>query len=127
MAQFTVKQVVGGGTFVAGTDDDGRFGQTVLYSAAWDAYVEYRKHIAKHDAVDAAAKEFFAPLMEALAATAEPDKKDWSRIVISEGVDGTEAEGITLDQEGIVLRILDETDGSSLRWVGTDVLIPLED
>jgi hypothetical protein len=32
---------------------------------------------------------------------------------------------VELDSEGVLLRILTETDGSMLRWIGTDTLVAL--
>ena len=125
MANFTTRPVVGGGVYVSGVDDAGNNGQTVLFDSAWDAYLEHVKFTAAMVDYDAAVKEFFAPLVAAAAAARPEEKKDWTHIVLSEGSEGAESEVVHLGSEGVILRILAETDGSSLRWVD-NVLIALE-
>lgn len=119
---FTIKKTVDDRWFVAGEDADGTFGQTILASESWNMLQEFRQHLDDVDATNAAAEEFFAPLKAKLDAIKRPDRKDWSRVVLSESVEGQPEEGIILDAHGTILRILDETDGSSLRWVGNELI-----
>jgi hypothetical protein len=123
---FTTRAVVGGGTFVEGTDIVGNTGSTILFDHAWTAYQEHIKHSAAMDEYDTAVKAFFAPLVEAAEAVKADVKKDWSSITVEESVDGKPGTGIHLGHEGVILRIIAETDGSSLRWVNGS-LIALED
>ena len=123
---FTTRSVVGGGTFVEGTDAVGTSGSTILFDHAWSAYQEHVKHSAAMEEYDTAVKAFFAPLVEAAEAVKADAKKDWSSITIEESVDGKPGTGIHLGPEGVILRIIAETDGSSLRWVNGS-LIALED
>jgi hypothetical protein len=123
---FTTRSVVGGGTFVEGTDAVGNSGAVILLDHAWSAYQENSKHSVAMEEYDAAVKAFFAPLVEAAEAVKADVKKDWSSIVIEEAVDGKRGVGINLGPEGVILRIIAETDGSSLRWVNGQ-LIALED
>ena len=123
---FTTRSVVGGGTFVEGTDAVGTAGSTILFDHAWSAYQEHVKHSAAMDEYDTAVKAFFAPLVEAAEAVKSKDKTDWANITIEESVDGKAGVGIHLGHDGVILRIIEETDGSSLRWVNGS-LIALED
>lgn len=125
MANFTTRPVVGGGVYVSGIDDAGTNGQTVLFDSAWEAYLEHVKFTAAVADYDAEVRAFFAPLVAAAEALKPEEKKDWTHIVLSEGSEGTESEVVHLGREGVILRILAETDGSSLRWVD-NVLIALE-
>jgi hypothetical protein len=123
---FTTRSVVGGGTFVEGTDAVGNDGAVILRDYAWSAYQEHVKHSADMQEYDAAVKAFFAPLVEAAEAVKADAKTDWSSITVEESVDGKPGKGIHLGPEGVILRIIAETDGSSLRWVNGQ-LIALED
>jgi hypothetical protein len=123
---FTTRAVVGGGTFVEGHDAVGTYGSTILHDHAWTAYQDHIQHSAAMDEYDTAVKAFFAPLVEAAEAVKSSAKKDWASITIEESVDGKSGVGINLGPEGVVLRIIAETDGSSLRWVNGS-LIALED
>jgi hypothetical protein len=123
---FTTRSVVGGGTFVEGTDAVGTQGSTILFDHAWSAYQEHVKHSAALDEYDAAVKAFFAPLVEAAEAVKADEKKDWASITVEEPTEGKPGKGIHLGPEGVILRIIAETDGSSLRWVNGQ-LIALED
>lgn len=123
---FTTRSVVGGGTFVEGTDAVGNYGSAILHDHAWAAYQQHIEHSAAMEEYDTAVKAFFAPLVEAAEAVKADAKKDWSTIVVEESVEGTRGTGISLGPDGVILRILEETDGSSLRWVNGS-LIALED
>lgn len=126
---FTVTSLLGGGTLVEGADITGREGRTILVSARWDTVKAVRAHNEAQLVFDAAVEEFFQPVVaaaEAAQAIAHPDKTDWSRVVLSEGKDGAEPEVVDLDMDGILLRLLEETDGSQLRWVGDDVLVAVQ-
>lgn len=126
---FTVTPLMGGGTLVEGSDITGKEGRTILVSDRWDAVKAVRAHNEAQMVFDAAVTEFFQPIVDAAEAAkgiAHPTAEDWSRVVISEGVDGTEAEVINLDMDGILLRLLEETDGSQLRWVGEDTLVAVQ-
>lgn len=123
---FTTRSVVGGGTFVEGTDAVGNSGSAILHDHAWSAYQENTKHSAAMEEYDTAVKAFFAPLVEAAEAVTADATKDWSTITVEEAVDGKRGIGINLGPEGVILRIIAETDGSSLRWVNGS-LIALED
>lgn len=116
-ASFTTTPVVGGGTFVEGTDVTGATGSTILFDETWSAYQESLKLEAATEEYDAVVKAFFAPLVEAAEAVKTPEKKDWSTIVVSEPVEGKRGIGVKFGPEGVILRIIAETDGSSLRWV----------
>ena len=123
---FTTRSVVGGGVFVEGVDIVGNTGSTILHDYAWTAYQEHIQHSAAMDEYDTAVKAFFAPLVEAAEAVKSSAKKDWGSITIEESVDGKPGVGINLGHDGVILRIIAETDGSSLRWVNGS-LIALED
>lgn len=116
-ASFTTTPVVGGGTFVEGTDVTGVSGSVILHDPSWSAYQDSLQHKAATEEYDAVVKAFFAPLVEAAEAAKKPEKKDWSTIVISEPVEGKQGVGVRFGPEGVILRIIAETDGSSLRWV----------
>lgn len=117
MADFTTAPLVGVGTLVQGTDDTGVYGTCILNDPAWSAYQAHLKMDAALQEYDSAVKAFFAPLVEAAEAAKPVDTTDWQHITLNEGVEGSEAEVIHLGPDGIILRILAETDGSSLRWV----------
>lgn len=117
---FTVTPLVSGGYLVEGQDGKGAKGTTVLRSEAWDYVLHLRAHEVADADFDATVKEFFAPIMEAAdahkAAVAGP-ANTWSTVTFGENVEGKRARTFELDEDGVLLRILDETDGSTLRWV----------
>jgi len=126
---FVVTPLMGGGTLVEGTDITGRTGRTILVSDRWDAVKSVRAHMRAAEAFDEVVHEFFAPITEAAEAAtaiAHPVKDDWSRVTLVEGTEGEVAEVISLDMDGILLRLLEETDGSTLRWVGEDMLVAIQ-
>jgi hypothetical protein len=125
---FTVTPLVSGGYLVEGQDSKGVDGTTVLHSQSWDYVQHLRTHEVAQAEFDATVEEFFAPLTDAASAfnakLAGPTN-EWGTVTIGETVEGKEARVLDLDEAGIVLRILDETDGSSLRWVGGDLVAVL--
>ena len=125
---FTTTALLGGGTLVEGTDITGREGRTILISDKWEAVQEIRRHIAASEEFDAVVSEFYAPLTaaaEAAKAIAHPATAEWSEVTLKEGTEFEPAETVSLDMDGTILRILAETDGASLRWIGTDVLVAI--
>jgi len=125
---FTVTPLLGGGTLVEGSDVTGATGRTILLSDKWEAVKSVRNHIAASEAFDQVVTEFFKPITEAaeLAETiAHPTATDWSTVTLVEGTEGTPAEVVSLDMDGVILRLLEETDGSQLRWVGEDTLVAI--
>lgn len=126
---FTVTPLMGGGTLVEGTDVTGKEGRTILVSDRWEMLKSIRLHKQAAEVFDAQVEEFFKPITdaaEAAKAIAHPVTEDWSRVVVTEGTEGTEPEVVTLDMDGIILRLLDETDGSMLRWIGEDTLVAIQ-
>jgi hypothetical protein len=125
---FTITPLLGGGTLVEGTDITGKEGRTILLSDKWDAVKSVRAHIAASEAFDEVVTEFFKPLTDAAemaTAIAHPAANDWSKVTIVEGTEGVPAEVVSLDMDGVILRLLEETDGSTLRWIGEDVLVAI--
>lgn len=117
MAKFSTHQLVDGGTLVEGTDDAGVVGSVILFDSGWSAYQAHTAHSAAMDEYDEAVRKFFKPLTKAADAVRSGAKKDWSSITIEEPVEGKQGSGIFLGPDGVILRIIAETDGSSLRWV----------
>lgn len=125
---FTVTQLLGGGSLVEGTDVTGKEGRTILISDRWDAVKSIRAHMQASEAFDAVVTEFFAPLTEAAEAAqaiAHPATAEWSKVVISKGTEFEPEETVSLDMDGVLLRLLEETDGSTLRWIGDDTLVAI--
>lgn len=126
---FTVTKLMGPGTLVEGTDVTGKEGRTILISDKWEMLQSVKAHNKAAEVFDAQVEEFFKPLTDAAEqaqAIAHPVSEDWSRVVLSEATEGVEAEVIVLDMDGVILRLLDETDGSMLRWIGEDVLVAIQ-
>jgi hypothetical protein len=125
---FTVTPLVSGGYLVEGQDSKGVEGTTVLHSQSWDYVQHLRTHEVAEAEFDQMVDEFFKPLTDAAAAfnakLAGPTN-EWGTVTIGETVEGKTARSLDLDEAGIVLRILDETDGSSLRWVSGDLVAVL--
>ena len=123
---FTVTPLMGGGTLVEGTDVTGKEGRTILVSDRWEMLKSIRLHKQASEVFDAQVEEFFKPITDAAdmaQAIAHPVTEDWSKVTVTEGTEGVEPEVITLDMDGVILRLLDETDGSMLRWIGEDTLV----
>lgn len=119
---FEVTPLLDGRTLVEGTDIKGVEGRTVLSSPAWQAVLNYRKQDEAMAEFDKTVKAFFAPLTEAADKLAETTVNPWATVTIGESVEGVTAREVQLDEQGIILRLLAETDGSMLRWVGNDLV-----
>lgn len=125
---FTVVPLVSSGYLVSGTDGVGIDGTTVLKSEAWDLAVHLRNHEDADADFDAEVEAFFKPLTDAAEAHAKRiagPANDWSSVTVGETVEGKTARHLELDENGVLLRILDETDGSSLRWVNGSLVAVL--
>lgn len=119
-----ITKLADGRTLVEGTDSRGNEGSTILQSSAWDAVLRARKQIAATEEFDAAVEAFFAPLTEVADRLTENPVDDYSIVEIGETVEGSLSRVIELDTDGILLRVLEETDGSGLRWVhGTELVV----
>jgi hypothetical protein len=126
---FTITPLMGGGTLVEGTDVTGKEGRTILVSDKWDMLQSVRAHKEAQSVFDTQVEEFFKPLTDAAeqaVAIAHPQSENWSRVVLTEATEGVKAEVIELDMDGILLRLLEETDGSMLRWIGDDTLVAIQ-
>ncbi len=119
---FEVTPLLDGRTLVEGTDIKGVEGRTVLSSPAWQAVLDYRKQDEAMAEFDKTVEAFFAPLTEAADKLAETTVNPWATVTIGESVEGVTAREVKLDEQGIILRLLAETDGSMLRWVGNDLV-----
>jgi hypothetical protein len=128
LMQFTTVPLVSGGYLVEGQDSAGVSGTTVLRSESWDFVQSLRNHEVAQEEFDLQVEAFFKPLTEAADAAkakiAGPANK-WGTVEIGEAVEGKSVRKVDLDESGIILRILDETDGSSLRWVGGSLVAVL--
>ena len=126
---FTITKLLGGGTLVEGADITGKEGRTILLSDKWDMLQSVRAHKEAQSVFDEQVEEFFKPLTDAAeqaVALAHPQSEDWSRVVLTEATEGVEAEVIELDMDRVLLRLLEETDGSMLRWISDDVLVAVQ-
>jgi hypothetical protein len=124
---FEVTPLLTGGTMVRGTDVTGAEGSTVLWSDAWQAVQKAKAQDEAMSEFDASVEAFFAPLTEAadkLASINEPS--EWETVTIGEQVEGQTAKVIHLDHDGVLLRLLAETDGSSLRWLDQSTLVAVK-
>ena len=124
---FVVTPLLTGGTMVRGSDVTGAEGSVVLWSDAWAAVQKAKAQAEAMKVFDASVVAFFAPLTEAadkLATIDEPS--EWESVTIGEAVEGQDANVIHLDNAGVLLRLLDETDGSSLRWLNEATLVAIK-
>ena len=116
---FTVTPLINAQYLVTGSDITGQSGTVVLESEAWDFVKHMRAHEVADAEFDAAVEEFFAPIVDAAtkraSALTRPGNQ-WATVTFGEDVEGSRARTIELDTAGIILRILEETDGSALRW-----------
>jgi hypothetical protein len=126
---FEVTELLDGRTLVEGTDAKGVEGRTVLCSPAWDAVLRFRAEGEAMAEFDKTVEAFFAPLTEAadkLEAAALGKSNPWSTITVGEDVEGKEAREVHLDRDGILLRLLAETDGAMLRWADESTLVAIK-
>jgi len=127
---FTTIPLISGGYLVKGTDAEGTKGTTILTSDRWDAVVHLRTHKVATEEFDQVVKEFFAPLTEAAdkakAHIAGPTN-EYGTVTVGEEVEGSRAQSIELDNDGILLRLLHEGKDDLLLWVGDDKLVAIQD
>ena len=124
---FEVTPLLTGGTMVKGTDVTGAEGSTVLWSDAWQAVQMAKAQSEAMAEFDASVETFFAPLTEAadkLATFNQPS--EWETVTIGEKVEGQDVKVIRLDHDGVLLRLLAETDGSQLRWLDASTLVAVQ-
>ena len=124
---FEVTPLLTGGTMVKGTDVTGAEGSTVLWSDAWQAVQMAKAQSEAMAEFDARVEAFFAPLTEAadkLATFNQPS--EWETVTIGEKVEGQDVKVIRLDHDGVLLRLLAETDGSQLRWLDASTLVAVQ-
>lgn len=124
---FEVTPLLTGGTMVKGTDVTGAEGSTVLWSDAWQAVQMAKAQSEAMAEFDARVEAFFAPLTEAadkLATLNQPS--EWETVTIGEKVEGQDVKVIRLDHDGVLLRLLAETDGSQLRWLDAFTLVAVQ-
>lgn len=122
---FEVTELQDGSTLVEGTDSKGVEGQCILHSHAWSAYQHYLSQTAAMEEFDKTVEEFFAPLTAAADKLVEETTNPWQILTVGEDVEGVEAQKFVLDSDGIILRMLAETDGAQLRWVN-NVLVAVK-
>lgn len=127
MADFTVIPLEFDRYQVKGTDNEGKYGETMLVSHSWAAVEHMRKHEIADGLFDAAVKAHFAPLMEAAdqakAVLASPID-EFRKVGFVLPVEGVDAEDIELnDEEGIILNIIDKGRHDLLLWVGDTLVI----
>lgn len=128
MSEFTITRLVNSRAIVAGTDEFGVTGQTVIDTTQWDEIVAQDDHMQAHDEFDARVLEFFAPLTEAAELlNAEPGTvDDVATIVLQEGSEGvapTERIEIRLDRGSVILRLVENNETDRLVWVDGDLEI----
>ena len=122
---FSITPLVSGGYLVEGTDGKGVDGTTVLRSEKWDAVKYTRAWDLATDEFNKVVEEFFAPLTEAADAAktkVTPPQVAWNQVTITEGTEGTESKVITLDEHGVLLRLIEEGHDDKLRWVNGDLV-----
>ena len=117
-----VRPLIGNGRFeVSGTDAEGVDGRTVLVSERWAAVLTLRAHEQNSAEYDELVRETYAPFTEladkARARIAALQGKDWSTITVTKATEGTPGEEITLDEDGTLLHILEQTGGSNMVWI----------
>jgi hypothetical protein len=126
---FEVTELLDGRTLVEGTDAKGVEGRTVLNSPTWDAVLRFRAEGEAMAEFDKTVEAFFAPLTEAadkLEAAAFGKSNPWGTVTVGEDVEGKEAREVILDRDGILLRLLAETDGAMLRWADESTLVAVK-
>lgn len=122
---FTTKTTADGGTLVEGTDSVGNTGQQVLYSDKWNSVVAMRNHAIDESEFKDVVDQVFGPLVDKAAEIRARRKgNDLTRVVITEGVEGVEELAVDLvgDNQGTVLKLLDEGREDLLRWVDSKLI-----
>lgn len=121
-----VTELLNGAWLVEGEDIKGNTGRTVLYSESWNTLRAIQAHQAATEEFEQRVEEFFAPIVkaadEAAAAVTAP-VDDWAVVQIGETIEGSDALTLELDAAGVLLRLLDETDHTTLRWVESSILV----
>lgn len=110
---------------IKGTDSEGTDGEQTLQSERWAAYLALTQHKLDTEKFGELVADHFKAFTdfadEAAARQLAITGKDWSTITVTEAVEGVLAEDFQLDEAGTILRILAETDGSSLIWVNGEL------
>lgn len=123
---FVLQKTQDGGLRVTGTDVEGNSGSVVLYSDIMNMVDRLEKEQVLTDKFDALVEETFAPFIEIadeMAALQAPS--EWAVVTVGKDVQGSKARSFRNDHDGILIRILRETDGSCLRWQDAQTLIAL--
>jgi hypothetical protein len=122
---FEITPLVSGGYLVEGNDFKGNSGSTILRSARWDLVKHLRTHEVATEEFNLMVTEFFAPITaaadKAKALIAGPTA-EWGTVTITEGTEGKAGQIIELDEQGILLRLLDEDQVDKLRWVNNELV-----
>jgi len=121
---FEVTKLIGDNFLVRGTDINGATGHAKLQSHSWAAVLRGRRQATAQEAFDAGVKEFFQPL---LALSEEQEKADLTTVTIVEDSPGIRGQSIKLDDDGVILRLLDEERGDLLVWVDDHTLGAIEE
>jgi hypothetical protein len=117
MPQFTVTRLFGDEFLVEGTDTNGVQSKVKLQSTPWAAVLEYRNVVAAQGEFDKEIDAFYGPLIEAKNRLFPADDK-FSHVVLKEGVQGEESEGVDLDRAGVLLNLIDQGREDLLIWTG---------
>lgn len=124
-AIFSVTPLANHGVLVQGTDKFGRKGKTRLRSEVWSAVKSYREQKLAEAEFDTTVSEFFGPLIEAAEKLNYRSTDEDAIVVIEpaiEGVEAAEEQHVHLDEEGVIIRILEEGDHDRLIWVDKHTL-----
>jgi len=126
---LSVTPLISGGYLVKGTDNEGTKGSTILTSDRWDLVLHLRNHKVAEEEFDRTVEEFFKPLTDAAdkaKATIAGATSEWGKVTIGENVEGSHAQVVDLDEDGIILQILAEGNQNQLLWVGDDKLVAVQ-
>lgn len=118
---ITATRTLDGRWLVAGEDSTGTDGVTLLSSEPWNKLLEYHEFAEKTEVFDEAVLEFFKPLLSAVENLATPED-DWASVTIEEPCEGKPGVAFTLDKDGVLLRLIEESDQATLRWVGGELI-----
>jgi hypothetical protein len=121
---FEVSPLIGGGFWVKGTDVTGTSGETLLRSEPWEALQDYLQLQAAEEVFSFEVATIFAPITKVAEELKAAKSKDtqWSVVVIEAGQEGQDQVEVELDPPGTLLRLLKETNGDCLRWVGNELI-----